>query len=784
MKRKIVSILVVLQISAMLFATDVICTSFEVQDGYPAGNISGVNQWVVSSENATVSTANDRVHSGLQGLCLTSTDKLQAGHIAYTASEVGLGGVVYIDFYIRVHSLPTSNLSVTCYDLSGNHRSAMVELTTAGKIKVYNGSSGYSNQPSFPLQEWMRFSFCIDYTMHQYQFALNGEVWQQRMNFREIKNGATDIDYHELRFLVGSGSADVSVDDMYISSTPIEDIAFQDPVNTYTVSVEAAFPATITLSPSSGKYEEGTIVTATCILPDCYELLQWTGDLTGQQNPITFSVDSNMTIGCTIAYVPQPVQTRYVATAAQFKQALTQMNPGDSILLADGNYDIGGVSITRTGTQDLPIHIMAEHPLAAHIVGSSYITLKRVEYIEIRGIDFDVNAVASIIKMEGANHIRVTRCRMTMEKESDTQTSKWVLIGDVWNADTCTSHHNRIDHNLFENKLDGGAWVVIDGCHGTPRISQYDRIDHNIFRNNTPRMDNEKETLRMGVSDLSMQPAYTTVEYNLFEDCDGDPEIVSGKSCNNVVRYNTFRRCLGTVCLRQGMNNEVVGNIFLGENKTAYYEESEIGCGGVRVYGKDHIITGNYMQNLSGRTWDPALALTNGDVLNTSNSLSSHFVPENILFSNNTLVDNFSDVEIAYANHGKYGHNPIHCRIEQNLFVNHYGTIVTEHSALSDANVAWSNNAYWADSSVSVGRVFSTSEMALMATAPSVEIPSCVLTEEMVGPTGEEDIQCDTQTTTIQMQTNTQRNAYIQLVDGELIIVCNDNLYTILGQRK
>ena len=71
-----------------------------------------------------------------------------------------------------------------------------------------------------------------------------------------------------------------------------------------------------------------------------------------------------------------------------------------------------------------------------------------------------------------------------------------------------------------------------------------------------------------------------------------------------------------------------------------------------------------------------------------------------------------------------------------------------------------------------------------MATAPSVEIPSCVLTEEMVGPTGEEDIQCDTQTTTIQMQTNTQRNAYIQLVDGELIIVCNDNLYTILGQRK
>ncbi|MEO0875758.1 MAG: chondroitinase-B domain-containing protein, partial [Bacteroidota bacterium] len=51
---------------------------------------------------------------------------------------------------------------------------------------------------------------------------------------------------------------------------------------------------------------------------------------------------------------------------------------------------------------------------------------------------------------------------------------------------------------------------------------------------------------------MSLSSGYTIVEHNLFEDCDGDPEIVSVKSCDNIIRHNTFLASYGTLSLRHG----------------------------------------------------------------------------------------------------------------------------------------------------------------------------------------------------------------------------------------
>ena len=51
---------------------------------------------------------------------------------------------------------------------------------------------------------------------------------------------------------------------------------------------------------------------------------------------------------------------------------------------------------------------------------------------------------------------------------------------------------------------------------------------------------------------MSLSSGYTVVEFNLFEDCDGDPEIVSVKSCDNIIRHNTFLKSYGTLSLRHG----------------------------------------------------------------------------------------------------------------------------------------------------------------------------------------------------------------------------------------
>jgi hypothetical protein len=278
----------------------------------------------------------------------------------------------------------------------------------------------------------------------------------------------------------------------------------------------------------------------------------------------------------------------------------------------------------------------------------------------------------------------------------------------------CNSHHNRIDHNLFDGKYDAGAWLIIDGSHGTvPDISKHDRIDHNIFRNNTPRVTNVKETIRIGVSDLSLLNSYTLVENNLFEDCDGDPEIVSVKSCSNIIRNNTFRRCLGTLSLRHGHNSIVSGNFFFGEGKTVQFNGSEIGCGGIRVYGMNHQIFNNYFEGLTGSKWDAAITITNGDVANNSTNLTSHFLPENVVFAHNTLINNASDIEIGFDNNGNYGRAPKNCRIINNLIINDKNPVVKAYSTASLSGVEFAGNLIHATGTASVGLAGFTSSQVM-----------------------------------------------------------------------
>lgn len=376
--------------------------------------------------------------------------------------------------------------------------------------------------------------------------------------------------------------------------------------------------------------------------------------------------------------------------AADVTQNLPSALPGDTFVMADGDYKLAWLKLSCVGTSEQPIVLMAEHTRNARVTGTGCITLLNAAYMVFDGLDFDMAATSSIMKYQGAHHIRVTNCRFTMSKDKEDQTSKWILIGDLWENETCASGHNRFDHNIFEDKQDGGSLFVIDGSHGgTPQISVHDTIDHNIFRRVGPRASNEKETIRIGVSDLTTRSAWTIVEYNEFEDCDGDPEIVSVKSCDNIIRYNTFRRCLGTLCLRQGFRNRAEGNSFYGEGKTAEFEGRTIGCGGVRVYGKDHVVTGNYMEGLTGDTWDAGLTLTNGDATNTSTNYSAHFLPENVQMTHNTLIDCQSGIEIGYTNNGKYSKKPSNCVISDNLLVR---SPITIHTQMNANQVRMENN--------------------------------------------------------------------------------------------
>jgi len=60
-----------------------------------------------------------------------------------------------------------------------------------------------------------------------------------------------------------------------------------------------------------------------------------------------------------------------------------------------------------------------------------------------------------------------------------------------------------------------------------------------------------------------MRNSRAVVESNLFDRCDGELEIISSKSCENVYRHNTFLDCAGMLTLRHGNRCTVEGNFFI-----------------------------------------------------------------------------------------------------------------------------------------------------------------------------------------------------------------------------
>ncbi|MDX9748340.1 MAG: chondroitinase-B domain-containing protein [Paludibacter sp.] len=721
--------LIILMQCTLLQAQIAIRTSFEEADGYSVGNIHNVSGWKVTSGTAAVVSDEEFLFDGEQALRTSATSSaLQAEHIAFAsnASGLGWGSVVYADMVVKPVTLPSVNYAITGYDLaSSNHRSFMVEFQPNSKLKIYDGSSGWATQPTYTINEWIRLSFRIDNGAGTYQLAINGTALDKVFVFREIRNSATTFDYHSIRFSMSTGNCNVAIDKLYVGTDALEDVSFSASEVFFSVNVQQPAAGTIQLNPVKEQYLMNEEVTASLTLPDGYEFMGWTGDLAGIDNPRTFRVQKNMTIGATIADTNAPGIVRSVSNVSQFKDALSKMNPGDTVLVMNGDYNLGSTKITRGGTSSRPIIIKSANLHGARITGKSALTFSYQNYVTYEGFNFDVEPVSTIIKMEGCSYVRITRNTFRMQKLTDAQSSKWITIGDLWENPVCNSHHNRIDHNIFDGKYDAGAWLVIDGSHGTvPDISKNDRIDHNIFRNNTPRVANEKETIRIGVSDLSLQNSHTIVENNLFEDCDGDPEIVSVKSCSNIIRNNTFRRCLGTLSLRHGHNSIVSGNFFFGEGKTALFNGSEIGCGGIRVYGMNHQIFNNYFEGLTGSKWDAAITITNGDVANTSTSLTSHFLPENVVFAHNTLINNVSNIEIGFDNNGNYGRAPKNCKLINNLIVADINPVVKAYSSASLAGVEFANNLIHVTGSASIGLTDFTATQ-LVTVNPFIQKTSC-----------------------------------------------------------
>jgi hypothetical protein len=193
------------------------------------------------------------------------------------------------------------------------------------------------------------------------------------------------------------------------------------------------------------------------------------------------------------------------------------------------------------------------------------------------------------------------------------------------------------------------------------QVSQHDIIDHNYLKNVGPRIGNGMETIRLGVGELAGTSGFTVIEYNLFEECNGDAEIISVKCDDNIIRSNTFLRCQGSVCLRQSSRSLIEGNYFFGEGKA--------GTGGVRVFRDSNIVINNYFTGLTGKGYAGTLALPNGDKEDFVAHAAGHLPPAHNIIAFNTLVGNTHNIEIGFTHGGKAELPPHDNVIANNLIV-------------------------------------------------------------------------------------------------------------------
>ncbi len=370
-------------------------------------------------------------------------------------------------------------------------------------------------------------------------------------------------------------------------------------------------------------------------------------------------------------------QERYVRTAAELASAIASSDPGDAIVMANGVWTDTNIAFYAQGAPGDTITLRAETPGQVILNGRSSLRIGG-NYLKVDGLWFDQGALASghVIQFRRsssrlANHSRLTNCAITNYNPPSKSTEyKWV---SVYGA------NNRVDHCYFAGKTHDGATLVVwlrDPPNDAP---VYHRIDNNHFGRRPDLGKNGGETIRIGTSSRSMQDAFVTVERNLFEECDGEIEIISNKSGQNTFRYNTFRRSAGALTLRHGNEAHVYGNFFLGEGKSL--------TGGVRIIGERHKVYNNYFQDLTGTGYRAALAVVNG----VENSpLNRYFQVKDVVIAFNTFVNANETFVIGAGKSSEQSLPPENLTIANNLVETTQGPIVEYEDA--PVNIAYAAN--------------------------------------------------------------------------------------------
>ena len=295
-----------------------------------------------------------------------------------------------------------------------------------------------------------------------------------------------------------------------------------------------------------------------------------------------------------------------VTNIDELNKAIDSSEAGNQIILANGIWKDVQIKFRGKGTIDNPITIKAETTGKVTIEGESYLKFGG-EYLVVEGLYFkngfspsnaviDFKISSKDKPDEISNNCKVTNCVIEdFNKPKRDKSDLWVQF---W------GRHNTLSNCYIAGKTNRGPTVRVS-IAGIESINNYHQIVNNHFGPRPVKGGPSGETIQLGDSYTSMSPSHTMVANNLFEECNGEVEVISSKTNFNIFKNNVFYKSEGSLVTRHGNYSMIDGNYFIGDGENENY-------GGIRIINTGHWVVNNYFYGLKGKSFRSPLAVMNG----------------------------------------------------------------------------------------------------------------------------------------------------------------------------
>lgn len=343
-----------------------------------------------------------------------------------------------------------------------------------------------------------------------------------------------------------------------------------------------------------------------------------------------------------------------VANLDAFADAVKAAQPGDSLVLAEGEWKDVQLRFKGEGTKEQPITLKALTPGKTVFTGNSRLQVGG-KFLRVEGLHFrdPAQTTGEVIELRADSKLLAYDCVVrdcavvqTAPVDLGKKTARFVSIYGTGNT---------VEFCNFTGKTTGGTTLVV---WFTPGGVGKHIIRGNYFGPRPKLGKNGGETIRIGDSETHDTNAKCEVTGNLFHQCNGEGEIISVKSNENHLAGNTFLECEGALTLRHAHRCVVENNAFIGNHKKL--------TGGVRIIGEDHLIKNNYTENLEGDGYRAAFCFMKGIPNSPANG---YYEVKNVTLVGNTAIDCKVTLAIGEGDRKEASLPPVNCTVRDNILI-------------------------------------------------------------------------------------------------------------------